>query len=80
VCIYTLDEMNFICVLIHTMKSTDIISALKKDGWYQVAQKGSHTQFKHPTKSGRVTVPHPKKDIPAGTLKSIERQAQLKLR
>jgi len=56
------------------------LSALKKDGWYQVAQKGSHTQFKHPTKSGRVTVPHPKKDIPVGTVKSIEKQAQLKLR
>jgi predicted RNA binding protein YcfA (HicA-like mRNA interferase family) len=62
------------------MRSTDIISALKDDGWYQAAQKGSHTQFKHPTKPGRVTVPHPKKDIPVGTLKSIERQAQLKLR
>lgn len=68
-------------VCIHThMKSTDIISALKADGWKQVAQEGSHVQFKHPTKKGRVTVPHPKKDIPIGTLKSIEKQAQLKLR
>lgn len=62
------------------MKSTDIISALKTDGWEQVAQKGSHVQFKHPTKPGRVTVPHPKKNIPMGTLRSIEKQAQLKLR
>jgi len=62
------------------MKSADIIAALKKDGWSQVAQEGSHVQFKHETKKGRVTVPHPKKDIPIGTLKSIERQAQLKLR
>ena len=62
------------------MKSADIITALKKDGWFQVAQEGSHVQFKHETKKGRVTVPHPKKDIPIGTLKSIEKQANLKLR
>jgi predicted RNA binding protein YcfA (HicA-like mRNA interferase family) len=62
------------------MKSSDLISAIKADGWYQVAQVGSHVQFKHPTKPGRVTVPHPKKDIPMGTLKSTEKQAQLKLR
>ncbi|HZR74250.1 type II toxin-antitoxin system HicA family toxin [Bradyrhizobium sp.] len=62
------------------MKSTDIISALKKDGWFQVAQKGSHVQFKHKIKPGRVTVPHPKKDIPIGTLRSIEKRASLKLK
>jgi predicted RNA binding protein YcfA (HicA-like mRNA interferase family) len=62
------------------MKWQDIISALRADGWEQVAQKGSHVQFKHPTKPGRVTVPHPKKDIPLGTLRSIEKQAGLKLR
>ena len=62
------------------MKSADIISALKADGWEQVAQKGSHVQFKHPTKPGRVTVPHPKRDVPIGTLKSIEKQADLKLK
>jgi predicted RNA binding protein YcfA (HicA-like mRNA interferase family) len=62
------------------MNSRDIISALQRDGWIQVAQKGSHVQLKHPTKPGRVTVPHPKRDIPLGTLKSIERQAGLKLR
>jgi predicted RNA binding protein YcfA (HicA-like mRNA interferase family) len=62
------------------MKSAEIISALKSDGWVQVAQKGSHVQFKHPTKPGRVTVPHPKKDVAIGTLRSIEKQATLKLR
>ncbi|MCP3380461.1 type II toxin-antitoxin system HicA family toxin [Bradyrhizobium sp. CCGUVB4N] len=62
------------------MKSANIIKALKADGWEQVAQKGSHIQFKHPTKNGRVTVPHPKRDIPVGTLKSIEKQADLKLK
>ena len=41
---------------------------------------GSHYHFKHPIKKGKVTIPHPKKDIPLGTLISIEKQAQLKLR
>ena len=65
---------------LYTMKSADIISTLKSDGWVQVAHKGSHIQLKHPTKPRRVTVPHPKKDIPIGTLRSIERQAKLKLK
>jgi predicted RNA binding protein YcfA (HicA-like mRNA interferase family) len=51
--------------------SREIIRELLDDGWFQVAQRGSHVQFKHPTKAGRVTVPHPKKDLPAGTVASI---------
>ncbi|MFI4974072.1 MAG: type II toxin-antitoxin system HicA family toxin [Caulobacterales bacterium] len=62
------------------MDSRSVISALEADGWVEVAQRGSHKQFKHPTKPGRVTVVYPKKDIPAGTLRSIERQSGLKLR
>lgn len=62
------------------MDSRGIIKAIEQDGWYQVSQTGSHVQFKHPTKTGRVTVPHPKKEIPLGTLKSIEKQSGLKLR
>jgi predicted RNA binding protein YcfA (HicA-like mRNA interferase family) len=59
--------------------SRDIIKELKRDGWYEADQAGSHKQFKHPKKKGRVTVPHPKRDIPIGTLKSIEKQAGIKL-
>jgi predicted RNA binding protein YcfA (HicA-like mRNA interferase family) len=62
------------------MNSRDVIAALKTDGWREVAREGSHVQFKHPTKRGRVTVPHPKRDLPIGTLKSIEKQAGIKLR
>ena len=62
------------------MDSRDVIRELKKDGWYEVNQVGSHKQFKHPTKKGRVTVPHPKRDIPPGTLRSIEKQAEIRLR
>ena len=61
------------------MNSRLILKALKYDGWYEVNTVGSHVQFKHATKPGRVTVPHPKKDIPVGTIKSIEKQAGLKL-
>ena len=68
-----------VCINTH-MHSREIIKALKVDGWVQVAKVGSHVQFKHPTKSGRVTVPHPRKDIPLGTLRSIERQSGLSLR
>jgi len=61
------------------MDSREVLRALKRDGWYEVNQVGSHTQLKHPTKKGRVTVPHPRRDMPIGTLKSIEKQAQIKL-
>ena len=60
------------------MNSKEIIKRLEKDGWVKVAQRGSHIQFKHPIKKGRVTVPHPKKEMPLGTYKSIFKQADLK--
>jgi predicted RNA binding protein YcfA (HicA-like mRNA interferase family) len=60
--------------------SRDVIKRLLRDGWYEVSQIGSHKQFRHSTKKGRVTVPHPSRDIPIGTLKSIEKQAGIKLK
>jgi predicted RNA binding protein YcfA (HicA-like mRNA interferase family) len=48
---------------------------LQAEGWYLVRVKGSHHQFKHPIKTGLVTVKHPQKDIPLPTLKSIMKQA-----
>jgi predicted RNA binding protein YcfA (HicA-like mRNA interferase family) len=62
------------------MTSAAIIKALEADGWSEVAHKGSHKQFKHPTKTGRVTVPNPVKDMPIGTLRSIEKQSGVRLR
>lgn len=62
------------------MDSAEAIGKIEQDGWFRVGQKGSHVQFKHPTKSGRVTIPHPRKDLMIGILKAIEKQAQLKLR
>jgi predicted RNA binding protein YcfA (HicA-like mRNA interferase family) len=55
--------------------SRELLRLLLDDGWEVVDQKGSHLQLKHPTKKGRVTVPHPKKDLPLGTAKSIFKQA-----
>jgi len=57
--------------------SRELLRLLLDDGWVVVDQKGSHLQLKHPTKKGRVTVPHPKKDLPLGTAKSIFKQAGL---
>jgi predicted RNA binding protein YcfA (HicA-like mRNA interferase family) len=60
------------------MKVRDVIRRLERDGWVKVTQKGSHRQFKHPHKSGKVTVPGKESDdIPEGTYKSILRQADL---
>lgn len=61
------------------MKSRDVIKALEAAGFGKVAQKGSHLQYKHPDRKGRVTVPRPKRDLPIGTLKSIEKQSGVKL-
>ncbi len=55
--------------------SRKLIRKLKAAGWVVVAQRGSHVQLKHPEKPGRVTVPHPGRDLPAGTVRSIYRQA-----
>ncbi|MEO9788456.1 MAG: type II toxin-antitoxin system HicA family toxin [Aurantimonas coralicida] len=62
------------------MDSRDILAALLSDGWREVRRRGSHMQLKHPTKPGLVTLPHPKRDLPSGTLRSIEKQAGLVLR
>lgn len=62
------------------MNSREVIKLLKKDGWYLVNVSGSHHQFKHPVKKGRVTVVHPSRDFPNGTLRSMEKQSGLTFR
>jgi predicted RNA binding protein YcfA (HicA-like mRNA interferase family) len=62
-----------------TTKVREILALLEADGWYLVTIRGSHRQFKHPTKSGRVTVAgKPSDDAAPGTLNSILKQAGLK--
>ncbi len=58
--------------------SREVLKVLLADGWEEVNCVGDHYQLKHPTKKGKVTITHPKKHIPIGTLKSIERQAGVK--
>jgi predicted RNA binding protein YcfA (HicA-like mRNA interferase family) len=61
------------------MKVSDVLRLLRDDGWYLVATRGSHRQFKHPTKPGRVTLPgKPSDDFAPGTLNSVLKQAGLK--
>lgn len=60
------------------MNSRELISRIEADGWYLVRVNGSHHHFKHPTKSGLVTIPHPRKDLLAKTAASILKQAGLK--
>ena len=60
------------------MKVRDVIRLIEADGWYLAATKGSHRQYKHPMKSGRVTIAgHPGDDLAPGTLNSLLKQAQL---
>ncbi len=61
------------------MKIRDAIKMIVKNGWYLVDTKGSHRQYKHPAKSGRVTIAgHSGHDLSRGTLNSILKQAKLK--
>jgi predicted RNA binding protein YcfA (HicA-like mRNA interferase family) len=57
------------------MNSKQLVTEVVADGWILVRVNGSHHHFTHPTKPGLVTIPHPKKDLPAGTVKSIRKQA-----
>jgi len=59
------------------MQSQSLIKELETEGWFLHRIRGSHPIFKHPTKPGTIPVPHPKKDLPIGTIKSIRKQAGL---
>jgi len=61
------------------MKVRDIIKLIESDGWYLVITEGSHRQYKHQTKPGRVTIAgHPNDDLSPGTSNSILKQAKLR--
>ena len=60
--------------------SRAVLRRLTADGWEVVRTKGSHVHLRHPTKTGIVTVKHPAKDFPMGTVKSMERQSGVSLR
>jgi len=61
------------------MKIRDIMKKFREDGWYEVAQRGNHRQYRHPSKPGRVTIAgHANDDLAPGTLDSVLKQAGLK--
>lgn len=66
------------CIVCTIMDGRIIIKMLEDDGWYLHAQKGSHRQYKHVNKPGKVTVPHPKRDLPIKTIVSIFKQAGIR--
>jgi predicted RNA binding protein YcfA (HicA-like mRNA interferase family) len=74
-CLLGLDEVADGC----GMKVRDVIRLIERDGWFLVATRGSHRQYKHPSKPGRVTVAgKPSDDMAPGTLNSVLKQALLK--
>ena len=67
------------CAILYLMKVRDVIRMIERDGWYLAATRGSHRQYKHPEKTGRVTIAgHPGDDLAPGTLNSVLKQARLK--
>jgi predicted RNA binding protein YcfA (HicA-like mRNA interferase family) len=61
------------------MRSREVIRKLEAAGWVEVRQAGSHKQFRHATRPGVVTVAHPKKELPIGTLKNISKASGVPL-
>ena len=62
------------------LKVKDVLKLIEQDGWYLVSTRGSHRQYKHPTKPGRVTVAGKlSDDMAPGTLGSIAKQSQVEL-
>jgi predicted RNA binding protein YcfA (HicA-like mRNA interferase family) len=65
-------------VIIHTMKSAELIRQLTKEGWTLDRVAGSHHIFKHPTKPGHISVPHSKADLGRGLIHKLLKQVGLK--
>ncbi|MCE5232906.1 MAG: type II toxin-antitoxin system HicA family toxin [Mizugakiibacter sp.] len=57
------------------MDGKEVVRRLEREGWVAAGGKGDHRKFKHPDKSRHVVVPHPRKDLPIGTLRAIFRRA-----
>lgn len=71
-------SLDFLCMVHNNMDSREIIKLIQKGGWKLVRINGSHHHFHHLDKPGLVTVPHPRKDLPQGTARSILKQAGLR--
>lgn len=62
------------------MKAKEVERLIKKDGWYEVRQRGSHRVFQHPTKKGNVILPMHTKDLGTGILIQLEKDSGVKIR
>jgi len=63
------------------MKASELLKLLKRDGWFETRQTGSHVIMMHPVKKGQLIVPyHGSREIPAGTLNAILKEACIKTR
>lgn len=62
------------------MDSRTIIRLIEAEGWLFIGARGDHHQFKHPTRGGKTTVQHPKKDVDIKNVVSIEKQSGVSLR
>jgi predicted RNA binding protein YcfA (HicA-like mRNA interferase family) len=61
------------------MKVREIVKMIEKDGWYRVRTRGSHHQYKHPSKAGLVTIPgNPGEEMAIGTYQNVLKQAGMK--
>jgi predicted RNA binding protein YcfA (HicA-like mRNA interferase family) len=68
-----------VCYVYNTqMNSKELLKLLERDGWIMRNSKGSHHIFKHPVKTGHITVPHPKKDLGVGLVQKLLKQAGIK--
>ena len=74
---YSVDR-SFEVGIITTVNSRDLLRQLRDDGWAIRQVSGSHHILVHPTKSGHLSVPHPKKDLGIGLVNKILKQAGLK--
>jgi predicted RNA binding protein YcfA (HicA-like mRNA interferase family) len=79
-CLAILPSYRLVALWAFVIDSKEVLRRLKADGWEVVVVRGSHYQLKHPARPGRVTVKHPARDYPIGTLKSMERQSGVRLR
>jgi len=61
--------------MMKSYSSRELIKMVEADGWHLVNIVGSHHQFTHPTKPGKVTIPHPRKNLSPAIIRSIFKQA-----
>lgn len=74
------DNSGNIFITFAGIKYSELFRLLKKDGWFEVRQKGSHVIMQHPAKSGQLTVPyHSGKEVKKGLLLAILKQAMIKM-